>query len=624
MSSHRLIFIFLVFVVHVLRAQENVPILERTISINFSNEQLDRALTRVGEAGKFTFSYNTTIIDGSRQVSGSFQQKTVREILDQLFSGEIEYKTRSRHLILSKPKSSSNKKKDEQTLRGYVVDKTTGEKLKDVTVYEPITLSSAVTNSYGYFEIKMGKTPEQLKLVVNKADYTDTLISVPQARRRLLKIPLHINKEKIATRADSLASKLERFWKNQIVNPKSKELINVTDTLYRKTQFSLVPFIGTNQRLSGNVINDYSFNLIGGYSLGVKKVEVGGIFNRVRGNAEDVQFAGAFNTIGGEMHGVQVAGIFNANYEGTDGVQVAGITNINWNVSGPVVIAGGVNFTRVGSEGAYVAGLGNFTLGYQKGSHTAGLFNFSTDDAGPSNIAGLMNFSAKNSRGLQLSGLLNFTARNHRGAQITGALNFAGKRLEGMQFGLLNYASKVKGTQLGILNITDSIKGTPVGLLSIVGNGYHKIEISVDEIFYANLAFRSGVRNFYNILTAGVKPQTFEDDFTFWTFGYGIGTAPKLAKWLDLNVDLTANQLMDRKKVESIHLLNKLYLGFDVHATPHFSITFGATLNAQVTEINESYPPLFTKYQPEIFHEFESKDKHVAMWWGGKLGLRFL
>ena len=51
------------------------------------------------------------------------------------------------------------------------------------------------------------------------------------------------------------------------------------------------------------------------------------------------------------------------------------------------------------------------------------------------------------------------------------------------------------------------------------------IEVSADEIFYTNLAFRTGSRKFYNILAAGMKPEkAFGTNETVWSFGYGLGT----------------------------------------------------------------------------------------------------
>jgi hypothetical protein len=48
------------------------------------------------------------------------------------------------------------------------------------------------------------------------------------------------------------------------------------DTTTVSMQFSFVPFVGTNGTNSGNVINDVSFNFLGGYSAGTRAFEMAG------------------------------------------------------------------------------------------------------------------------------------------------------------------------------------------------------------------------------------------------------------------------------------------------------------------------------------------------------------
>jgi hypothetical protein len=173
--------------------------------------------------------------------------------------------------------------------------------------------------------------------------------------------------------------------------------------------------------------------------------------------------------------------------------------------------------------------------------------------------------------------------------------------------------------------MADSVKGIPIGLMSLVWKGYHKIEVSADEIFYNNLSFRTGVHAFYNIFTAGAKPSTYKDNETVWTFGYGVGTAPRLSRRMFMNFDLTSNQIVRGNNIEEINLLNKVYVGFDYQAFKKMSLTFGATVNGLITKNSfDGYPPLFTDYQPDIFydHNFGS-DHNLKMWIGAKVGLRF-
>jgi hypothetical protein len=199
------------------------------------------------------------------------------------------------------------------------------------------------------------------------------------------------------------------------------------------------------------------------------------------------------------------------------------------------------------------------------------------------------------------------------------------KSIEGIQLAPLNVAPHMKGTQIGVLNISKSIQGVPIGLVSIVGNGYHKIEISADEIFYTNIAFRTGVRKFYNILAVGANPSTFKGDSTLWYFGYGVGTAPKLKDKLFLNFDVTSSQIVNGNKLDRVNLLNKLFVGIDFQLTSGLSVTTGITLNAHLKDKDVSITDITADYRPATFYERDIGSKReLAMWWGGKIGLRFL
>lgn len=585
-----------------------VPLLERVISITIEAERVDVALQKISQQGNFTFSYNPSVIEASRIVNGSFHGMTVREILDELFQGAVQYKARGNYVILTKGQVSTST--NSRTFSGYVVDESTGARLKDVSVYDPVSLSSAVTDSYGYFQIKVDKPPADLILAVKKKNYSDTVVAVPAGKTNLLKIPISFDENKIETIADSVAEKVKRFWETKVLSLNPANTENITDTIYRKTQFSLFPYIGTNHRLSGNVINDYSFNIFGGYSRGVRKLEIGTLFNIDRDKVEGVQIAGIFNAVGGKVSALQMAGLANLNLDSVKGAQFAGLINLNWNSSQKFSGAGLVNITNGTATGAQVAGQGNFTMGDQKGPHFAGLFNMATHDAGP----------------VQVAGLFNFVGNEIHGAQV-GLFNVATRKVSGVQVGgVINYAAKVNGVQIGLFNVADSVHGVPLGFMSFVVKGYHKIEVSADEVFYTNLAFRTGVRHFYNIFTAGAKPGSFEQDEVFWTFGYGIGTSPRLTKWLSLNFDVTTSQIVKGDNFDAINLLNKMFIGFEFEPAKKIGIAVGVTLNGQLTDSTYGqYPELFSDYIPDIKYDHTySNDLNLKMWWGGKIGLRFL
>jgi hypothetical protein len=616
--------ILLVSFGHVKAQQSGTPYLERVLTISLNANRLDDALKKISQQAGFTFSYSPAIVETGRVVTYNFVNKTVREILDQLFNGTIQYKVRGMYVILTKAELGTSSK-EPKIYSGYVVDEATGERLKNVSIYDPVTLSSTVTDSYGYFEIEIPKPSKDLRLAINKQNYTDTLV-VPQNQGRLLNIPLKINADKISSIADSVGLRLKRFWqKTKLVTKQQVNMANIDDTLHRKSQVSLVPFIGTNHALSGNIINDYSFNIIGGYSRGVRKFEMGGVFNIVRGDVTGAQLAGTFNAVAGSVRGAQLGGVFNANYGNVEGGQLAGIFNFNWGSTKHFSGAGVFNFTRLDSRAVQMAGIANATLKDQGSPQFAGLFNFSGGSS-RSQFAGSYNFTARDMRGWQAAGILSFTVGNVNGAQTSGIFNFSGKKVTGAQVaGIFNYATKVNGAQIGLINVTDSLKGVSIGLLSIVLKGYHKFEISADEVFYTNVAFRTGVRKFYNILTAGIKPTTLPTDSNFWTFGYGIGTAPKLSNKLFLNFDLTSNQIMQGNSMEALNLLNKFYVGLDFQFLKRMSVTAGATLNHHLVETDyEGYWDIFSEFKPVFLQERNYGSHSARMWVGGKIGIRFL
>lgn len=599
------------------------PVLERIVTVTLEKEKIDNALKKISQLGNFTFSYNPNILDPAKTVSATYSSMTVRKILDELFGGAIQYKVHGNYVILTKATTAVS---ESRSYSGYIVDESTGERLKNVSVYDPISLSSTVTDASGYFQIKIDKAPADLFLSINRQNYTDTLVVVSNEKSGLIKIPLKVHKEKIVTLADSVEEQLKRFWKTKVLAPQTFNIENISDTLYRKSQISVLPFIGTNHTLSGNIINDYSFNIFGGYSRGVRKFELGGLFNIVLGDVKGTQIAGMFNAVGGQATGFQLAGFSNVGLDSVKGTQIAGLVNFNWSSTQKFSVAGLINFTHGDSHGAHLAGLGNMTLGIQDGAHLAGLFNFSTTDVRSFQGSGIVNFAVGAVSGAQVS-LMNYGGKEIHGAQFAGLVNLAPRKITGLQLsGLLNYATNVHGMQMGLINIADSVKGVQLGLFSFFMKGYHKIELSADEIFYANVAFRTGARQFYNIFTVGAKPDSFKEEQTQWTFGYGIGTSPRLTNRLSINIDLTANQVVEGNKIEAINLLNKLYIGIEFEPVKKIAFTAGVTLNGYVTDTTYTqYPELFTDYMPEITYDHTySNDYNLKMWWGGKVGFRFL
>jgi hypothetical protein len=217
---------------------------------------------------------------------------------------------------------------------------------------------------------------------------------------------------------------------------------------------------------------------------------------------------------------------------------------------------------------------------------------------------------------------------SYRGSQFAGVTNITTEKISGSQIAaLFNYGRHVQGTQIGLFNYADSLGGIPIGLLSIVKTGYHKIELSADEVFYTNLAFRTGMRKFYTMIHAGFKPDKSINpgDSSVWTFGYGLGTARKISNKIFLNIDLSAQHVNKGSFTDALSLLNKINVGFDFQLSKGFSIYTGATLNGYLTDNDYTdYPTLFTDFKPNVFYDENINGNNLKMWLGAKVALRFL
>jgi hypothetical protein len=439
---------------------------------------------------------------------------------------------------------------------------------------------SSVTNQYGFYRIRLSVSNLPIKLEVSKPEYYQEEIIVRSDKNTYLNIGLNpyqaienfvnsiednsmekmdsvrnlnpiaqkeiiINQPQFPDITDEILfpsspvtdstlyeSSFDKFKKKLgkvLVNRSQRvNAQNVRDSLSRKFQFSILPFLGTNRLLSGSIKNDYSVNLLMGYAGGIRKLEVGGLVNGVRKDVEGLQLAGIGNIAGGKVLGGQIGGIFN--------------------------IAGNLQ------------------------------------------------------NGIQLSGIFNTTIKESSGWQIS-PVNFAHKVVKG-------------GKQIGFINIADSTETTPIGFLSFVGsgNGYKRLELSVDENLTGSFIFKTGVRKFYNILALYYNFNRTQEIFGI---GYGIGRAYQLGNSWMMNTDLTTNLLIEYDEFNpNVGSLYKLDISFEKQITRNAAITFGPSLKyLEIDEYN------LASWQVKPFNKIPnyqsiSSSANTTLWIGFQMGLR--
>ncbi len=153
-------------------AQVKAPILERRISLNVNNEQLSNVLSRISLEAKFSFSYNSSIISDTQTLSLNAKNKSVREILNEIFKGSIDYKEKSNHLILTKVLIKQTQSTTTSVIiSGYVEDALTGKRIPDASVYDKKSATSVITDEFGYYRMRLDKKEQTATIAVSKRDY---------------------------------------------------------------------------------------------------------------------------------------------------------------------------------------------------------------------------------------------------------------------------------------------------------------------------------------------------------------------------------------------------------------------------------------------------------------------
>jgi hypothetical protein len=556
------------------------PLLERPITLRVNNEKISVVLDNISKQGGFSFSYNSAIFDVNNRGDITVQNKPVREVLNLIFKGIITYKVRGSYIILQK----NNQRISTKTIfvSGYIIDTQTDKPLSKATIYDPKSLSSTISNEYGFYRIRLNISNLPTKLMITKADYEKRIIVIKsnQDTYEVIELkPIIYKSFDIPVYEDNSIEKRDNHL-NQDLSLENKPIIqpvaplfpditdqnlfptspiidstlyenrwdkfkkkvgkvfvsrsqrinaqNVNDSLSRNFQVSLLPFLGTNRLLSGSINNDYSLNLLMGYSGGVRKLEVGGILNGVRNDVQGLQVAGVGNIVGGSVVGGQISSTFN--------------------------------------------------------------------------IAGYLD----------------------NGIQLSSGFNVIIKESRGWQFSFVNFAHKVTegGKQIGFINIADSTDTAPIGFLSFVGsgNGYKRLELSVDENQTASFSFKTGVRKFYNIMALHYNFTRKQEIFGI---GYGIGRAYELGKSWMLNTDLTTNILVEYDDFSpNVASMWKLDINFEKQIARNAAVTFGPSI--KYLEINEYNSSLWTTkpFNKIPTYKTISSTANSTFWIGFQMGIR--
>jgi len=583
-------------------------LLNKTLSIDVKNQRLDNVLEILSNKGSFYFSYNSNIIKKDSLVSFSAANRSVKQILEMLLPDHYEFKDSGNYIIIRKAPIQltfiTNKAVTEDkfyTVSGYVLDDQTGYWIPNASIYEASLLASTLTNTQGYFKLRLKQKHKSSKLTVSKEFYQDTSFSIDPGYNQQItvtllpetsgsvtiispddyfapeQLKLRVQKDSVVTEytytlVDSSTvdkTSMSRFLISSRQRIQSLNLKKFFTT--RPFQVSLVPGLSSQGKMSGQVINNFSLNVLGGYTGGVNGVEIGGLFNINKKGVRYGQVAGVFNITGGYVKGIQLAGVNNTVLDSVHAFQVAGVNN-----------------------------------------HVTGKFS-------GVQLAGVYNHVGDSVKGVQVAGVANFARRKVSGSQFAGVINVANQTITGSQVGgVINYAKHIQGLQLGLINISDTSEGFAIGLITVVLKGYHKLSFFSDEIVNANVAFKTGHRKFYNILHAGMN---FSDSNEVFTFGYGIGSEFRLGKTFSLNPELTAQHLY-LGSWDYANILSKARLNLNINLGKKVSVFGGPVFNVYYSEQSIHFTGYRSVVPPSGYRTYNYSNQ-VKAWVGWNAGINF-
>lgn len=494
------LFVVLLSVVNCSYAQGN---LSKTVSVTMTRQPVSAVLNTIEHQGNFRFSYIREVVHADSLVSVYANNKTVKQVLDQLFQGSIAYKEAGGQLLLQ-----PNREKW-FFVSGHITDGSTGQPLHNASVYESVQLISTMTNDQGFYRLRLREKerPAPVMLTVSKELYKDTMMLVASGYDQEISVSI-----KPAT-AITLGivdvnqySRVSETWFGRVFLTSKQRVQSLNLSKFfadQPYQSSFLPGLGTHGKLGSQVVNKVSLNFIGGYTAGLNGVEVSGVFNIDQKDVRYAQFASVFNVVGGKMVGVQLAGLHNQVIDSVKGLQAAGFSNM----------------TSKGYEGVQLAAIFNVSTGVTRGVGGAGIFNVYWKDNYGVMAAGIGNMTRATENGVQAAGVFN-VADTAKGVQVAGVVNIA---------------RVLKGVQVGVVNYADSSDGYSIGIVSLVRRGYHQLMVYNTELLPVNVAFKSGNRKLYSLILAGAS---FGEGSRAYSFGYGIGKSFK-----DYSVEITEQNL---------------------------------------------------------------------------------
>lgn len=557
--------------------------LDKTVNVKARQKPVSEVLDIIGRQGGFYFSYNTNLVPADSLVDVDIWNKTVKQSLDLLFKNRYEYKQAASHIIIQSPSAGQY-----WYVSGYITDSITGQRIRDVSVFESSQLVASLTNDQGYFRLKLKDKTYATSIYVRNSLYRDTAIVISPGVDQEIKLSILPKENELQPVVISGSDRVEGTWLGKALLSSRQRIQSLNlDKFFVNVpvQGSLIPGLSTQGKMTSQVVNHFSFNMLGGYTAGTKGLEAGGLFNINKKDAGYLQAAGVFNLVGGSVTGLQAAGVHNHVLHDVSGLQAAGVTNI----------------ARGSITGGQASGVAGIAFGDMTGMQAAGVFNMAADTFTGLQVSGAVNLASKQLRGVQLSGCANISLAASTGVQVSGAVN---------------YARRLRGAQVGIVNIADTLDGVGIGMFSFVKHGYHKLSCYTDESMPYHISLKSGTRWLYNIYDAGIQPSAGNRAFHLST---GYGSELPATGWLSINPELLGGVVYLGNWAQ-VNPIIRMRLNFNFRVHKYFALYAGPSYVAYW----DNKQPQVSGYAVEILsaaYKRNNYNSNLSSWLGWNAGV---
>ncbi|WP_158606021.1 STN and carboxypeptidase regulatory-like domain-containing protein [Taibaiella sp. KBW10] len=569
---------------------------------------LHDVLAKMEQEGKFYFSYNSDIINGSQKVTIDKQQQSIENILNELLGDQYKYQVMDNHIIIKTAISQGI------IVTGRLVEAESGLPIEFASIYEKSVLSGTMSDANGNFKLHIRQPLANYELVISKLSYEDTVLKVTKSFNG--KAPITLKKTFYTLDSVDVVGIQNHWLASRLLSTKTKvNSVNLNSFFGKQPfQFSVLPGISSKSRLNSQIVNKFSFNLLGGYSAGVDGFEFGTVFNIVQKDMRYVQLSGLFNIVGRDMEGVQIAGVYNYVKREVKGVQVSGVFNAAHAAVTGVQASGFANWNEGDIRGIQFTGVLNKS-NRVKGIQASGFANWNKKDMNGVQFAGVLNKNEQIS-GTQFAGFANYTSGNTEGAQIAGAVNYTRNKMQGSQIAsLFNYARVIAGTQIGVVNIADSSEGLSIGFINIILKGKHSFNINTNEWQSLSASYKSGSDRLYNIFQIG---GTLRANHKLLSIGYGFGNESRIGKKSALLNELIIHTVYAGNWNDQ-NILTRYQLMYQYKLRPKFKLYAGPAFSLLVFENKNTYSG-FGRIQETNYPSFNLGNR-VNCWLGWTVGV---